>query len=880
MGHTPGLRARLEFLARLGQRLPSALGAEAAAAEVVDALDTLGLGSIVAALEGDVVVLQAAKTRAVPGDAFPVEFATRLVGLRIPIDGIRSVRQAVRLRRTYSGPAGAVESLRGLMPDSAMAGLLSQEATVTALPVVTRERVVAVIVVWGPGCVPAMRPTLEVVAAMLGATWDTSDSRVERFAPIPVGSSPARRTAISSLLASGQIVSAVQPLLRLSDESVVGYEALARFPPNPSLVSPDDLFASAAALNMQAAVDLACIRAALRAAAWVRADLFVNVLIGTLLDPYGMATLDRVVREADANPRSIVLEFSEREPVTDLTRLQRIAAELRGRGFRIAVDDAGAGHASMRVIAELRPEFIKVDRSLINTIDTDRARRALVAALLSFSGHIGSRLVAEGIETGAEKDTLLSLGVQFGQGWALGFPVLTQPLQGHPEIEVVDEQWFARQKVAYTAPRSGPAAISAERVSPPPPPSSRRGGGLARALSEAAQALQNEHDSLRILQVISDQLCRVVPVKEMAIYVADYETHRLMPVLATGPEREEILADSFSLDAGLSGWALAEGTAQNVPDATTHPFARQVPGTAVVKESLLLLPLVAGDRKLGIISCWRAGAGRFSARDLEAASLFAHVAASAWHNAQLYVELLNAAMTDPLTHLYNSRWLRDAAERDLRRAARDGQPVALLLLDLDHFKMVNDSAGHAAGDLLLQRVAMQLRAAVRGTDAVVRLGGEEFVVLLHAAGAEQASRVGESLRLAVRKVPMPRSCLLARLTVSVGVAAHPEHGLDLDQLLAAADRAMYAAKHAGRDHVAVAHNAEGLRDTDGSALPGVGGGGEAGSMGRRPDGEPVGAEGAAGSRRPVPSPSSRRPQRPVPATPGPRARPAPGTTPG
>jgi diguanylate cyclase (GGDEF)-like protein len=458
MGHTPGLRARLEFLARLGQRLPSALGAEAAAAEVVDALDTLGLGSIVAALEGDVVVLQAAKARTVPGDAFPVEFATRLVGLRIPIDGIRSVRQTVRLRRTYSGPAGAVESLRGLMPDSA--------------------------------------------------------------------------------------------------------------------------------------------------------------------------------------------------------------------------------------------------------------------------------------------------------------------------------------------------------------------------------------------------------------------------------------TDSFSLDAGLSGWALAQGTAQNVPDATTHPFARQVPGTAVVKESLLLLPLVAGDRKLGIISCWRVGAGRFSARDLEAASLFAHVAASAWHNAQLYVELLNAAMTDPLTHLYNSRWLRDAAERDLRRAARDRQPVALLLLDLDHFKMVNDSAGHAAGDLLLQRVAMQLRAAVRGTDAVVRLGGEEFVVLLHAAGAEQAARVRESPRLAVRKVPMPRSCLLARLTVSVGVAAHPEHGLDLDQLLAAADRAMYAAKHAGRDHVAVAHNAEGLRDTDGSALPGVGGGGEAGSMGRRPDGEPVGAEGAAGSRRPVPSPSSRRPQRPVPATPGPRARPAPGTTPG
>jgi hypothetical protein len=91
---------------------------------------------------------------------------------------------------------------------------------------------------------------------------------------------------------------------------------------------------------------------------------------------------------------------------------------------------------------------------------------------------------------------------------------------------------------------------------------------------------------------------------------------------------------------------------------------------------------------------------------------------------------------------------------------------------------------------------------------------------------------------------------------------------------------MYAAKHAGRDQVAVAHSAEGLRDMAGSALPGVGEDGEAGPAERRPDAEPVGAEGAAGSRRPVPSPSSRRPERPIPATPGPRARPAPETSSG
>jgi diguanylate cyclase (GGDEF)-like protein len=611
----------------------------------------------------------------------------------------------------------------------------------------------------------------------------------------------ARRRRVAALLTSGRIAAALQPILRLSDDAVIGYEALARFPPTPELAAADDLFAAATALGMQAAVDMACLGAALRTAPNLGgADLFVNVLIGTLLDRTGMGALDREVSGSGVAPSSVVLEFSEREPVADLTHLKRIATELRGRGYRIAVDDAGAGHASMRVIAELRPEFIKLDREIIRALDMDESRRALVVALLSFAGHIGARVIAEGIETAAEKATLLSLGVRFGQGWALQAPVLIAPLEGHAEMPVVDSGWFARRTVAPAGPRAVPS-LGEPAPAAEPPRGARRHGSLARALSDAALALQNEHDPMRILSVMADHMSRVVPVKDMAIFVADHETHRLVPVLATGSDREAILAQSHSLDAGLSGWALAVGTPQNVPNATEHPRARHVPGTPVIAESVLLAPLVAGDRKLGIIVCWRNGIARFSARDLEAASLFAHVAASAWRNAQLYAELLSAAMTDPLTQLYNSRWLRDTAQRDLQRSARDGRPMALLLLDLDHFKRVNDTCGHATGDLLLQRVAMTLRATLRGTDAVVRIGGEEFVVLLHDADADAAEGVAEALRRAVHKVPLPGDLPLARLSVSIGVASHPEHGTDLDELLGAADRAMYTAKGAGRDRV-------------------------------------------------------------------------------
>jgi diguanylate cyclase (GGDEF)-like protein len=801
---------RLGVLTRLGHSLPGMRGPAEAAAEVVDALGALDIAAVVNAVESDMAVVLAVNVPPSSTYGMSSRLAASMVGMRIPLDGVDSLRKPVRLRRPYYGAANASETLRRLTTDSALAKSLpnaADEGDVLTLPVICRDRVVAVIAVWGDGCTPALGPTLEAVAAMLAGAWSAeSQPGVERF-DSPGSAAPDRqlRDTVASLLSSGKIVSALQPIVRLVNDTVIGYEALARFPPRARVRTPDQLFGAAAALNMQSAVDLACVRAALQAASNIgEADLFVNVLIGTLVDQRGVAALDKAIDDARVDPTSVVLEFSEREPVPDLALLQRIAAELRARGFRIAVDDAGAGHASMRVIAELRPEFIKVDRSLITAIDADRARRALVVALLSFSGHIGARVIAEGIETQREQETLQSLGVQFGQGWLLGRPVLPHPLKGDTSMQVVDATWFAQRVVSPTrvAPpvieALPPGDIAAEAIAPVARP--RR--GLARALSDAALALQSEHDPLRILGVMAEQMGRVVPVTEMAIYLADYETFRLVPLLATGPDHDEIMANSMALDAGITGWAFAKGTPQNIPDTSQHPLARQIPGTSYVQESLLLVPLVATEHKLGIINCWRLGRDQFSSGELEAASLFAHIAASAWRNAQLYGELVNAAMTDPLTGLYNSRWLRDAGERDIARATRDGNPLSLLLVDLDHFKSVNDSSGHAIGDVVLQRVAAQLRTTVRGADAVIRLGGEEFVVLLHECSAEGAWVAAEAVRRAVRDVLVPDGCSLDGLTASIGIATYPAHGGTLDQLLGSADRAMYSAKHEGRDRSA------------------------------------------------------------------------------
>ncbi len=802
----PAVRQQLSVLTHLGHSLPGVNSPQKAAGEVVRTLIRLGVAVSVSTVAADQAVLVAARAPRGAGTQRLLPASARLMGIRIPIDRVPWLSDPVRLRRPFVGSVRGIQSLQSLTVEQDPGGVLPGFAApihVVGVPAMVHDRVVAVIHAWGAESLQGLVPTLEAAAAMLAAAWEPeSRTGVGRFSSrTTMRANPQLRSELTELLAVGPIATALQPIVRLHDRSIVGYEALTRFSPRALFSTPDELFAAASTLHMEKAVDLACLRAALgEMPALGPVDLFVNVLIGTLLNErQGLAALDDAVRHAGLDPASIVLEFSERDPVPNLSRLQRIAAQLRSAGYRIAVDDAGAGHASMQVIAELRPEFMKVDRALIHGIDSHRARRGLLVSLLSFSGHIGARLVAEGVETQHELDALLSLGVQYGQGWMLGRPVLTQPLEGLADNTLIDPNWFTRHRVWRL--RTPPAPAVSLPEAPGEALETTETPDLARALSDAALALQNEHDPMGILGVMAAQMQRVVPVTEMTIYIANYDTQRFVPVLATGPDRDAFLAESFSLDSGITGWAFARGTPENVTDTWTHPRARQVPGTSVVQESLLLAPLIAGERKLGIINCYRLGVGRFSDDELKAASLFAHIAAAAWHNAQLYAELREAAVTDPLTGLYNNRWLRDAGERDLASVARDHTSLALLLLDIDHFKTVNDSSGHAAGDLVLQRVATRLRGSVRTEDAVVRYGGEEFVVLLRRCGAAEAVTIAEALRTAVRQVALPADCPLEQLTVSIGIAAYPEDGTDLDQLLGAADRAMYTSKHTGRDRV-------------------------------------------------------------------------------
>lgn len=803
--HVYSSRGALRTLSQLSRSLARAASRDELLELTGGCLRDLGFRSYLAELEGDRIRLLADSIETESIARVETILGQPLSSLQLQTSVIPCI-EAAAARRSPATSADLSSSFMSLVPhlSAGERAALREEigrGPFIAIPVERGDDLLAVLVTWRTdGQAVDALPFLQVVASQLGPAWRRLGGAF--LAQPPSADAPgATPDLIRALIDSGGIRPAMQPIVRLLDGVTLGYESLCRIDPGAGPQVPSALF-DAAGGSMEKALDEACIRMGLAGSAHTMpATLFLNVMLPTLGQPSAALRLAQFAEEAGVPPDNVVLEISERVPVPNVARLRRVVADLRSRGFRIAIDDAGAGHASMLVIAEVRPDFIKIDRDLICGVHSSDSRRALVVSMLSFGTHINARIIAEGIETEADLNCLMDLGVQFGQGNVLSEPVILGET-GVRGATLVQPAWFAARHVESFPALVAAASASHESPRPRPHPALPAPESLPHALSRAALALQAEHDPQRILAAIAEQLQRVVPVDDLSIYAADHNHHRFVAAFATGRQAAEIMADVFSMSVGVNGWAFALGTPQNLGNAGAHPAAAAIPNTPFEHESLLLIPLLAGDHKLGMLNCRRMGLNRFTDDDLETATLFAHTAAMAWHNAQLYQELARRASTDGLTGLYNSRWLREAGELEVADCRRRGMPLSVVLIDLDHFKAINDSGGHAAGDAVLQRVAAELKRITRAGDSAVRLGGEEFILVLRDAESVGATRVATELRRALRNVPIPAACTgVEHVTASIGIASFPGHGSRLEDLIRAADIAMYQAKRDGRDRV-------------------------------------------------------------------------------
>jgi len=565
---------------------------------------------------------------------------------------------------------------------------------------------------------------------------------------------------------------ALQPVIDLIDRVDLGYEAL----PRPSDLAPRSAIAAALTLAQHTGPAVLLI------------PLSRELLAAEDLDLAALAARHGV------NPCELAWMIeSEAETEVDDAGLRRLR-ELRHLGFLLAMDKVVSPALDRRLIAELRPDFVFLDASVPSRLQESEVAKAHLAAAVVFVGRLGGRIVARGIDSKETASAVADLGVQYGVGPHLAHPLVVDPTLAEPTDEVVPVAWFQRREVRVFRERGD--TLSAPIDMAPLPLAAIAAlddRGFARYLVDAARTLQAEHDPDRILEIAADRIASLMAVDRLAIFEADWERHRFRPRVLAGAGTQGFRGMEVSLNDGITGWAFGRG----------QPYRCADTDTAREPESLLAIPLVAGDQRLGILDVWRDGLDAFSEEDLERCALLGFVTAAAWGNAQMYGELERRALTDALTGLFNIRWWRDMGPRVMSQSLRTGAGVGVLLMDLDHFKLVNDSAGHAAGDSVLRAVARAIRSVVRDSDYAVRYGGEEFLIVLTNSTVEGAMRVAQALQDAIGALRPPASDV-KRVTASIGVAVFPDHGQELDDVVAAADHAMYQAKRDGRDRIAVA----------------------------------------------------------------------------
>jgi diguanylate cyclase (GGDEF)-like protein/PAS domain S-box-containing protein len=253
----------------------------------------------------------------------------------------------------------------------------------------------------------------------------------------------------------------------------------------------------------------------------------------------------------------------------------------------------------------------------------------------------------------------------------------------------------------------------------------------------------------------------------------------------------------------LSCWALRTGHPHLVVAGDSTARCEHAAG---VKNTYLCTPVLAQGETLGIVHFQATDdVPELDASEISFKTTFAGQVGLSIANIRLREALRTQSVRDALTGLYNRRYLEEVLAREVRRAARAGQSLGVLMIDLDHFKSFNDTYGHDAGDVVLRETGASLTKSIRAEDFVCRFGGEEFVVILPTADLAASSMRAERLRMQMKELTvLHQGRSMGMLTISVGVAVFPEHGSSPKELMAAADGALYEAKRNGRDQIAIA----------------------------------------------------------------------------
>ncbi len=473
-----------------------------------------------------------------------------------------------------------------------------------------------------------------------------------------------------------------QPIVDLAAGQVLGWESLARGPQGSQFENPSMLFEFAEEIGCLFSLEKICREQAVRGLGKLELGqkLFLNIHPQTLGDPdFRSGETKRLLDKHGLAPENVVFEITERHSIRDFTLFHRTLEHYRSQGYLVAIDDAGTGYSGLSRMAALRPDFIKVDMSLIRGIESNPVQRALMETLVTFADRIGCRIVAEGIETATELSSLLSMGVHFGQGYFLARPAAPKPKPARLKNY--------RREPARTAAGEWKCSIP------------------VRELAEAAPSVSRA-TLVRDVKTILD----TSPISGVVV------VHEQSPVG---------LVMSHSLDRQLGTYY-----------GTALYYDR------VVERVMDRAPLcVEGSAPVEQVAAQAMSRERFKIYDhiivTEGGVLSGVVSVQKMLDALAKVQVEMAKGANPLTGLPGGV----ALEKQIESTISAGRQASLIYLDLDHFKVFNDTYGFEKGDSVLRFTAdissWALRRHGGQKDMVGHIGGDDFILLTEPDKAER-----------------------------------------------------------------------------------------------------------------------------------------------
>ncbi|MBP9943779.1 MAG: GGDEF domain-containing protein, partial [Desulfomicrobium sp.] len=446
-----------------------------------------------------------------------------------------------------------------------------------------------------------------------------------------------------SIIRNDQIRMLFQPIYDFKSGTVMAWEALARGPRGTEFESPSTLFDFAEQFGQLFALEQACRSKAMETVGNLAAGqrLFLNIHPRTVVDPtFAPGKTLEILDRHGLKPEDIVFEITERHSIKDFTSFHKTLDHYRSQGFKIAVDDAGTGYSGLSTVAALKPDFIKVDMSLVRDVDKDPVRRALMETMVTLAGRIGSEIIAEGIETKGEARALTEIGVHFGQGFYLSRPHFPKPETHLDMKELVPLRPDNFGRLSCSIP-IGQLVQKTLTVSP-------------RTPVQSVQRIFATNPALSSVVVVDDGM----PQGLVMGYSLDRHLATLYGRALYAEKPVAVLMDTVPMI--VDEREPVESVAKN---ANTREMLKAYDEVIVT----------SGGQFLGVVT----------------------VQKMLTTLAQVQVEM--AKGTNPLTGIPGNVALEKEIETRLKR----GTPFCMLYADLDNFKVYNDVYGFKDGDLVI-----------------------------------------------------------------------------------------------------------------------------------------------------------------------------------